>query len=676
MRFSLDQTSARSFELSLPDPEGRARELGFEHITELGGAVAIGPQEIALENITARVFQLVSATWSLPTGELEVGSPVAVLDARVHGSLPRADARAVPLEGTVKLGRLTTDRLLVDGIIPRLTCGLRIDSLALEQRGRVGDLALDSLAISDLETSVGDFLLRVDKAEIGPSAIAWTLPAGDSEAPSADVGTDASAGLDIRLASLSVDKMSARSRLLEIEVEDLEAREISWLDGALSLGSLSIGRVTVRIDLTELLARRGEHSDEDAPAKPGPRSLPLVDLRLLDRVDGQIDVDVNVDLQVPVLGRRKATHCFRVPVTLGVLNFRQIERGLSTLENAVIDFDVQEHKLVIERDLPVPLMRMRKNLVEWHLDTEEMALARKHLVRMRTLPRFEIPNGGSKNNNFKINGLQLSEIDVALSMTPRSKDERDGTPDKGPEFEGVLPDFKLGRLSISGNLQHPRGSGQIVAKIRALITALRGLRVGGFQVDVAALRANELAPVSVSFDGSQPTTLAATLQGFYLDGISLQKVLDPHSGPLAPVPVRPAPVGGPKLAASAAPESSEPGESSEPNESSAADGPDRADAPGAGDAAAGGERGAGSGDDEPGQAAAASSAGGDAAAADGGASADAVAVDDSASVEVESDTDGGEPADADGGVAAQPASGEAGAGDTAAGDDDEPKSAQ
>ncbi|WP_428265695.1 hypothetical protein [Haliangium sp.] len=535
MRFSLQQTSARSFDLSLPAPEGRVRDLGFEHITELGGTVELSPLEIALSKVSARLFQVSAVAWNTPTGVISVGAPVAVVEAEVDGRLPRGDARGLPIEGAVRIKRLATEELVLDGFIPRLSCGVQIDRLALEQSGARGEVEVEALAVTKLETSVGNYLLKVAGCDARALVARW-VPAG-AEARRAESG-DPGLGLELDVATLKVAQATLRSRAISVQVEDLTVRELSVRGRTVTVGALSVGKISVDIDVAALTARREvevTHEREPLPA------WPLVDLRLLDRIDGQLDVDITVDATMPVIRRRRATHCFRVPVTQGVLDFRQIERGLSMLENAVIDFDVQEHKLVIERDLPI--IRMRKNLVEWHLDEEEMALARRRLVRMRTLPRFHIVSSGSKNSDFKLHQLDLGHIDVVLSMPARvggAQDASDGSAaEPGPAeqpLEGVLPEFAIGRLALSGTMHHPDGEGTLAFEAKSLATVLRGLLVGTTEIDVGALRAAALAPVSVTLKGVRPQQFSATLST-----LELEQVVIAQARAAAPAPVHMAP---------------------------------------------------------------------------------------------------------------------------------------
>jgi hypothetical protein len=302
---------------------------------------------------------------------------------------------------------------------------------------------------------------------------------------------------------------------------------------ALRAGAREVDRAPGRAD------EPGAAAAECAPERPSIRSL--IDWRFLDRVDGQLDVDVTVDAHLPVIRRRRATHYFRVPIEKGIFSYRQLESGLSSLENAVIDFDVRGHKLVIERDLPI--IRMRKNLVEWHLDDEEMVLARQRKVKLRTLPRFEITPSNGKSSDVKLHGIEIHPINIDLSVAPppvldteaasagTSADGKgaDGTaaaarPEQAAsaqEYGGILPELVLRRLSVTGSLDYPDSEGALTIKAKQLAAALRGVPLGDYLVDVGAIRVDSIEPVKIVFDGLVPRSISLTLHGLELERVTV-----------------------------------------------------------------------------------------------------------------------------------------------------------
>jgi hypothetical protein len=573
MRFSLKQTSARAFDFSIPDREGRARQLGFEHITELGGAIEITPHAIVLQEAAARLLQVTAVEWRTRSGLIAIGAPVAVMEVFVDGRIPRGHAASMPLDGRATVKRLSTESLVLEGFGPRISGGLRMERIEVAQREPAGTASIESLALNELETSAGDFLVRLREATAAGIQARWPVARPDEADQASAAGAGGADGgmevLEIGVASVTGTGLSMRSRAIEIQAENIDVREAALRGRAFSLAAVSVGKLSLELDLAALRAASlsptaasppatgpaeqaepdAEPDDRDgavAVRPPQRRSIrSQIDWRFLDRVDGQIDIDVTVDAHLPVIRRRRATHYFRVPIEKGIFNYRQLENGLSSLENAVIDFDLKDHKLVIERDLPI--IRMRKNLVEWHLDEEEMALARQRKVKLRTLPRFEITSGNGKNSDVKLHGVEIHPINIDLSVAPPAAAEAVSNTEAGAagegaeaagapegasaarseqaasvqEYGGILPELVLRRLMITGSLDYPEGEGALTLKVKQLAAALRGLPLGGFVVDVGAVRVESIEPIKIVFDGLRPRALSLTLNGLTLERVTV-----------------------------------------------------------------------------------------------------------------------------------------------------------
>ena len=538
MRFSLKQTSARAFDFSLPDPEGRARQLGFEHITDLGGAIEIDPRAILLQEAAARLLQITAVEWRTESGLITVGAPVAIADLFVDGCIPRGHQESPPLHGRVTVKRLSTERLLLEGFGPRISTGLRLERVEVAQREPAGTAAVETVALSELETTLGGFLVRLSEAVAGGIHAQWPV-AGNAE-------PEPAGGMALTVASVTGANLAMRSRAVDIQVENIDVRDAAMRGRAFSVAAASVGKLSLELDLAALRSGArdaGRADDPDAadcaPERPSIRSL--IDWRFLDRVDGQLDVDVTVDAHLPVIRRRRATHYFRVPIEKGIFNYRQLESGLSSLENAVIDFDVRGHKLVIERDLPI--IRMRKNLVEWHLDDEEMVLARQRKVKLRTLPRFEIAPGNGKSSDVKLHGIEIHPINIDLSVAPPPVHEPDAGTDaaarpaqaaSAQEYGGILPELVLRRLIATGSLDYPDSEGALTIKVKQLAAALRGVPLGDFVVDVGAIRVESIVPIKIVFDGLLPRSISLTLHGLELERVTVTPAAE-SAGAATPV---------------------------------------------------------------------------------------------------------------------------------------------
>jgi hypothetical protein len=125
-----------------------------------------------------------------------------------------------------------------------------------------------------------------------------------------------------------------------------------------------------------------EHQAEGVAQLAGPTLYER--LQLLDLLKGKLCVDIRMHATYPVYGRREAVHRVRLPIDEGAINFKQLEKSLAKLEDAVLDFEVEPGALIFEKDLPlVPFDN--QTLVSWPLDEAGQALAEKQQVRLRTL---------------------------------------------------------------------------------------------------------------------------------------------------------------------------------------------------------------------------------------------------------------------------------------------------
>lgn len=521
MRFDLNQTNAQSFVFSLPDAEGRPRVLGFEYITDLGGAVEHSPRQLTLQGASANGFRLTEVDWHTGHVHVTIDAPASVSGAHVDARVPLGLRHGLPIEGRVTLRLLDAEGLQIEGPIPRLSGGVRIAQLAVEQSGEGGAASVGSLAVHGLQTTVAGFRIQLGTGTIDDVEVAWT-----------------SGGMELRAGSAAIDKLTASSGQVEISAERIAvARPVSTADGQVRIDELSIDEITLTIDQLSSLFQGGGQ----AGGKPG---IPL-DPRLLDLVSGSLEIDANVDASVPIIGRRRATHAFRVPIEGGTLDYKRLERGLSALEDAVIDFEVKGSRLVIERDIPI--IRMRKDLVEWYLDGDELALARQRRVRLRTLPRYQLVSEGG--GDIELKGLRLDPIDIDLTVgtaagtagaaaspdaegtppgassgqDPEQPAEAGTTDTGGAMLDGVLPQLAIASLEIAGALCHPDAPGLLTVTAHQLAAALRDLPLGNMALDVGELSIESLGPAQITCQALRPDALSVTIRGVRLRDVILRR---------------------------------------------------------------------------------------------------------------------------------------------------------
>jgi hypothetical protein len=247
--------------------------------------------------------------------------------------------------------------------------------------------------------------------------------------------------------------------------------------------------------------------------------------RLLDGLQGQLDVDLYIDATYPVYGERKVTHHFRIPIADGAIDYKKLEKSLATLEDAVLDIELLPGELILEKDLPlVPFDN--QTLVRWRLEPHEQALAAVQRVRLSTLLKAELPEPDKSvadrrekdgKGPLQLHRLELRELDLRLEELSKG-----GVIDLGSAgrlrfvVDGGGGDAKakpLEDLRVHGVLRHVTagdtspgelqlGCARLRCDLEALQTGDRALSARGLQLEGLDHQRSKL-----SFDGLEPKEL-------------------------------------------------------------------------------------------------------------------------------------------------------------------------
>jgi hypothetical protein len=201
--------------------------------------------------------------------------------------------------------------------------------------------------------------------------------------------------------------LSLKTEAVMLHVGEVRAPEGLVLSpGELSAPLLELIGVSLDVDLAVALRRLG-------PQKRAPAQLQR--LGALDLIDGELSADLHVKATEPIIGHRSATHRLRLDIRGGVIDYRKLEQGLATLENAAIDFELEGDQLILEKDLPlVPLDNT--TLFSWSLDQEGQRLARKGLVRLSTLARGQAAPDGLGKLAFVLHELAVAALSASLRI--------------------------------------------------------------------------------------------------------------------------------------------------------------------------------------------------------------------------------------------------------------------
>jgi hypothetical protein len=277
-----------------------------------------------------------------------------------------------------------------------------------------------------------------------------------------------------------------------------------------------IGRV--RIANTEAEAKlpgRADAADGERGSDAGGGSAAILQwlLPVLDRLTGHVNVDLGLDLTVPVIGRRRATHHFRVPIHAGTINYRRLEDNLSTLEDALLDFSARDEGLVLEVGIPLlPTRGKGKPIVTWPLEGEELEQARQDLVRLSVLARPTLngksngddASGEDKESPVALRKADVHGLDVSLAVSPAE--------------DSTLR--RIGLLVVNGDITYatdeaPEG----VIRAGAQDVEIGGLSSG--RISIGGVRIDAASDIEVGFLGVTPVRARIVARTVQVEGLHI-----------------------------------------------------------------------------------------------------------------------------------------------------------
>lgn len=489
LRLSFAQVDVEGLELELPIPAGHRvpPRVTLRSAQRLSGRIVQRPGQLRIDRLEAEQIALDALRMIFGTVVLaEEGK--AVLEG-VKCTFERREAVELDLEAAmVRAHRLSVE---VSGTSVAARASFR--DLRVAVQGDEGsfeaeDLLLENFVIVARGLRVESPRVEATRLRVEWGAAGFRLEAHGARAPSLKVRADA----------------------FELELEAIAIAHLVSHEAHVLLEGAEVGKVT-------LDARFEPHDSASATVELVPKAAPVAhprfDGRLLDALFGELKVDLRVDLEVPILGRRVATHRFRVPVEAGAVNFLQLEDDLSTLENAILNFSVRDHALVLERG--IPLLQTRGNgkaIVVWVLDDVDHALARdRDRVRLAVLPDFDLAKDADSDGTepkskpkIAIRALNAENIELSLRLEP-SEIVR----------QGVLPSMAVGSLSVHGEV-HPltrEGSreGRLQLEAREISATVRTL-LDDHPVELVELRCAAIPEAELTFVGSHIERVQITLE--------------------------------------------------------------------------------------------------------------------------------------------------------------------
>ncbi len=299
---------------------------------------------------------------------------------------------------------------------------------------------------------------------------------------------------------------------MAIELEDIRVRELRIGGGEVAVAELDAA--VVRMCHDHLAGAR------PGRAAGGARGRRL-DLGFADHLEGKLEVDLTTDATVPLIGHRRATHKFRIPIREGAIDIKELEHDLSALEDAVLDFVFKKGALHLVKDIPLVPFDTR-TLLYWPLAEDDLELAADNRVRLSRLADYHTPGSGRGKRKggrsaIAMRELHFDNIAADLSLTgPATVDLAGGRIHLG-EVSG---------LRAQGEIHHDAAedtADETMVELESGDWSMRieGLDVGGRRLDVDRLAVDRLEGAAVTFHDIEPAEMRATVHGLHLERVHL-----------------------------------------------------------------------------------------------------------------------------------------------------------
>jgi hypothetical protein len=491
VRITLQDAGASRLDIDL-SVDGEVRRVSLAGLRSVVGQVERASSAARVSPLRADSLVLAALEWPLQGGRLCITSP-ATLEALAVELDSAAGPDATP-SGRITAGRVEGDAIACDVRGARLVFDAELQGTSVEHTPeRVGHAAADKLDLGNLQAVLNGALCRLSSAVLERARVDWRT----GELLIGAAGAVAS-GINVTAAGMTID----------IDRVELPGG-LRTSGGALVIPELIAPEVRIAVDDVVELFRPKQPRAEAAPRAP-------FDYGFLDRLSGRLDVDMTLDMTLPVLGRREGTHHFRVPIANGIINYRELERDLASFEDAFIDVEVRGQQLVIERDIPL-IPGLEKPLVMWDLDADELELARRRLVRLRTIPRLRMAARGDSGDksSLVVRSLRFDNVDIAIALLPPQPGQADS-----------IGRASAGALRVTGRLAHePNRTAHGAEVTRATCSgstlAAGPLELGG-RIAVQSIELGALTEVSAAFSGLRPGRVSLTGRDLRLQNLRVQ----------------------------------------------------------------------------------------------------------------------------------------------------------
>lgn len=487
MKLSLERLDTRGLRLEQPGVS-----VTVTSSENLRGTLELDAGRTSLPDLRADAVALAALRLVLGALVLATEGPAVLRTLAV--ALGVAEDRAA---ADVTAVELLADHLTVDVGDVTVRGRASLGGVRLVLDGERGSLSAERVELDAFHLRIGDVDVRADAVRGDRVTLGW------------------GAHFELRAARLEAPAIAVSLPDVRLMTSGVSASDVALAGPAVSIGQARVGEASLDLHLH---ANANAESAEIAESEARAHDEPFLDRAVLDALAGQLDVDAAVDLTVPILGRRRATHRLRVPIDAGTVDFLALEHNLSKLEDALLDFSVRDGALVLERVNPLrPTRGHGKPVVAWPLSPADLELAKKNRVRLAVLPTARVVGSDEPKESgpptVALRHLGLLAIHANLTLAPR-------TPTRG-----ILRPTSLSSLSLSGDVQYDPGEpappGAIHGRLEGFAASVVGLPLGTSTLGVGALSVGAMTDLEVTFADVTPTHVRLRLRDVTLDGLRI-----------------------------------------------------------------------------------------------------------------------------------------------------------
>jgi hypothetical protein len=519
MRVALEKLDVDGLVVDMPmgEPPSERRVATVRTAKGLGGLLEAREAGVAISGLVAATIDLDALHLDFGAVRIDAAGDEGAREGRVANELRRVEGRYEKRGGHLSLdlraAEVFATRLAVDvvNVGVQVSGEVHIRGMRLVVDGAEGRVEGRAVEITDFRFRWGEIEVTAPRLEATAMVIGWgerfVLEAESLSAP--ELGVAFGSGR----ATLSAT--GARLEGARLHDGDLDLR-------AAAFDSL---RAEAALQSREDDAESEPTEAEDAAAETPTR----FDLRILDGVGGELNVDLVVDLSVPVIGSRRATHRFRIPIDAGSVDYLGLENDLSALESALLDFAVRDDgTLVLELGIPLLPTRGRgKPILVWDLTPEDRALAARKRIRLALLPKARFAGEAVSEDTAKKGSREKDESAFALRQIGiRSVEANFEVAPVAGEVGGLIEALSIAKLAIRGNMHYepndPRREGELRVALEALAFALRPLAIGAQTLTAGRVGVARATDLRVRFVDIQPRSVDGALEGVMLERLSLR----------------------------------------------------------------------------------------------------------------------------------------------------------